>query len=87
MDQNRLRTLLVELDHELKSTGSLDARSRDLLEQVLADVRRLDSPTNADRQQTAEGRLRELVLHFETEHPRLSGAIAQVADALGKLGI
>ncbi|MDH4023112.1 MAG: DUF4404 family protein [Gammaproteobacteria bacterium] len=87
MDQNRLRTLLVELDHELKSTGALDARSRELLEQVLADVRKLDSPVSADRHQSAEGRLRELVLHFETEHPRLSGAVAQVADALGKLGI
>ncbi len=87
MDQNRLRTLLVELDHELKSTGSLDAQSRDLLEQVLADVRRLDSPVDADQHRSAEDRLRELVLHFETDHPRLSGAVGQVADALGKLGI
>jgi hypothetical protein len=87
MDQNRLRRLLVELDQELKSTGALDARSKDLLEQVLADVRKLDSPADADRHQSAEGRLRELVLQFETEHPRLSGAVAQVADALGRLGI
>lgn len=87
MDQNRLRKLLVELDHELKSTGSLDAQSRDLLEQVLADVRRLDSPVDADQHRSAEDRLRKLVLQFETDHPRLSGAVGQVADALGKLGI
>ncbi|MDP2324749.1 MAG: DUF4404 family protein [Gammaproteobacteria bacterium] len=87
MNQNRLRTLLMELDRELKSTGSLDAQSRDLLEQVLADVRDLDSPPDADRHHSAEDRLRKLVLQFETDHPRLSGAVAQVADALGKLGI
>jgi hypothetical protein len=87
MNQDRLRTLLAELDRELKSTGSLDARSKELLEQVLADVRKLDSPADAGRHQSAEGRLRKLVLQFESEHPRLSGAVAQVADALGKLGI
>lgn len=87
MNQNRLRTLLMELDRELKSTGSLDAQSRDLLEQVLADIRDLDSPAEAGQHQSAEDRLRKLVLQFEAEHPRLSGAVAQVADALGKLGI
>jgi len=87
MDQNRLRRLLVDLDNELKSTGSLDDQSRRLLEQVMADVRKLDSPADAARHRSAEGRLRELVLHFESEHPRLSGALGQVADALGKLGI
>jgi len=87
MDQNRLRTLLVELDRELKSTGSLDDQSRELLEQVLDDIRRLDAPGEAGQHQSAEDRLRKLVLQFETEHPRLSGAVAQVADALGKLGI
>ena len=87
MNQNRLRTLLAELDRELKSAGALDNQSRDLLEQVLADVRKLDSPVDADQHQSAEERLRKLVLRFETEHPRLSGAVAQVADSLSKLGI
>jgi hypothetical protein len=85
MDQNRLRTLLVELDHELKSTGSLDVQSRDLLEQVLADVRKLDSPVDASQHRSAEDRLRELVLHFEASIPACQRF--QVADALGKPGI
>lgn len=87
MNQNRLHTLLVELDRELKSAGSLDPQSKGLLEQVLADVRKLDSPAGAEQHQSAEDRLRKLVLQFETDHPRLSGAVAQVADALAKLGI
>lgn len=87
MDQQRLQTLLLELDRELKATRSLDARSQDLLQQVLADIPASSSPAGSAERQSIESRLRELVLHFEADHPRLSGAVGQVADALGKLGI
>ena len=87
MEQKRLHALLVELDRELKSAGSLDVRSQELVEQVLADVRQLDVPADPNEHQSAEARLRELVLRFESDHPRLSGAVSQVADALGKMGI
>lgn len=87
MEQKRLHTLLVELDQELKSAGSLDTRSQELVARLLADIRQLDVPADPSEQQSAEARLRELVLRFESDHPRLSGAIGQVADALGKLGI
>jgi hypothetical protein len=87
MDQNRLHALLVELDRELKATEALDAQSQGLLEQVLADIPGPDTPAERRAHRSAEARLRELVLRFETDHPRLSGAVGQVADALGKLGI
>ena len=87
MEQKRLHALLAELDQELKSAGSLDARSQELVERVLTDIRRLDAPASPNEHQSAEARLRELVVRFETDHPRLSGAVGQVADALGKLGI
>ena len=85
MDQNRLRALLVELDRELKSTRSLDAQSQELLERMLADIPK--TAAGSDQHQSIETRLRELVLRFESDHPQLSGAVGQVADALGKLGI
>lgn len=85
MDQQRLQALLLELDRELKATRSLDAQSQELLEQVLADIP--EAPVGSDEHKSAESRLRELVLRFESEHPRLSGAVGQLADALGKLGI
>ena len=85
MDQNRLRALLVELDRELKSTRSLDPQSQELLERMLADIPQ--APAGSAQHQSIETRLRELVLRFESEHPQLSGAVGQVADALGKLGI
>lgn len=85
MDQKKLHALLADLDRELKSTRALDAQSQELLERVLADIPA--APPGSEAHRSAESRLRELVLRFEAEHPRLSGAVGQVADALGKLGI
>ena len=85
MDQEKLHTLLAELDRELKASRTLDARSQALLQQVLADIP--GSPPGSAQHRTAESELREMVLRFESEHPRLSGVLGQLADALGKLGI
>jgi hypothetical protein len=52
---------------------------------VLADIPGT-SPGSAEHR-SAESHLRELMLRFEAEYPRLSGAVGQVADALGKMGI
>lgn len=85
MDQQRLQALLLELDRELKATRSLDTQSQELLQQVLADIP--GAAQGSSSQGSTESRLRELMLRFEAEHPQLSGAIGQLADALGKLGI
>lgn len=85
MDQNKLHALLADLDRELKATRALDPQSQELLERVLADIPA--ATAGSPEHQSAESHLRELVLRFEAEHPRLSGAVGQVADALGKLGI
>lgn len=91
MDQKRLHQLLGELDRELKSATSLDAESRALLERVVADLPGRDAtdataPTTTDTV-VPEARLRELMVRFEAEYPKLAGALGQLADALGKLGI
>ncbi|MBL8225328.1 MAG: DUF4404 family protein [Chromatiales bacterium] len=87
MDRDRLRTLLTELHRELGSAERLDAESRALVEQVLADVDRLDTAAGQASQGRDDGDLRDLVLKLESEHPRLAAAIGQVADALGRIGI
>ncbi len=91
MDQKRLHQLLAELDRELKSATSLDAESRAMLERVVAGLPGRDAAATtvgSDREPTApEAHLRELMMRFETEYPKLAGALGQVADALGKLGI
>jgi hypothetical protein len=87
MDRDRLRALLTELHRELGSADRLDTESRALVEQVLADVQRLDAGPATETGDTSDGDLRDLVLKLESEHPRLAAAIGQVADALGRIGI
>jgi hypothetical protein len=86
MDRDRLRALLDELHQELGSANRLDAESRALVEQVLEDLDRLESPPTNSAAAPEQG-LRDLVLRLESEHPRLAAAVGQVADALGRLGI
>ena len=92
MDRARLRSLLAELHRELGSADRLDEESRRLVEQVLADVDRLEAGPPADPapdrdEPSADDILRDLVLKLEAEHPRLAATVGQLADALGRLGI
>lgn len=85
MSNEKLQQLLKELHRELGATRTLDQQSRALIEKVLQDVGRVGE--DPDAPDGMEVRLREVVLRFESEHPRLAATVGQVADALGKLGI
>ena len=85
MTNAKLQQLLKELHQELGATTTLDPNSRQLVEQVLQDVDRIGHPPEPPA--SIEARLREVMLRFESEHPRLATTVGQVADALGKLGI
>ncbi len=85
MKNDRLQQLLKELHKELGATEALDPQSRGLIEQVLNDVDRIEQ--HLEPPASIETRLREVVLQFESEHPRLATTVRQLADALGKLGI
>jgi hypothetical protein len=85
MTNDKLQQLLKELHQELGATKTLDPHSRQLVEQVLQDVDRIGH--RPEPPASIEARLREVMLRFESEHPRLATTVGQVADALGKLGI
>jgi hypothetical protein len=85
MTNEKLQQLLKELHRELGATTTLDPNSRQLVEQVLQDVDRIRQ--RPEPPASIEARLREVMLRFESEHPRLATTVGQVADALGKLGI
>jgi hypothetical protein len=85
MTSEKLQQLLKELHQELGATTALDPQSRKLVEQVLQDVERIGH--HPEPPASIEARLREVMLRFESEHPRLATTVGQVADALGKLGI
>ena len=84
MERDRLNALLGELQRELASADHLDPDSRQLVEQVLADVDRLD---DGGVEGTLAGNVQDLILKVESEHPRLALMLGQVADALARLGI
>ncbi|MEZ5561605.1 MAG: DUF4404 family protein [Gammaproteobacteria bacterium] len=85
MTNEKLQQLLKELHQELGATETLDPQSRRLVEQVLQDVDRIDQ--QPEPAASVEARLREVMLRFESQHPRLATTVGQLADALGKLGI
>lgn len=86
MEPQKLQQLLAELHRELGAAQSLDPASRELLEQLRADISKLTAPGQAPTTQPA-GQLREAALRLEAEHPRLAAALGQLGDALAKLGI
>ena len=65
--------------------GHNDPDVNAVVEQVLQDVDRIGQ--HPEPPASIEARLREVMLRFESEHPRLATTVGQVADALGKLGI
>ena len=83
------RDRLEALHTELSKTGSVDRESRELLITLLTDITRVLQQSTRDiaEQQSLAGRLDELAVQFEAEHPSLGSAIRQVVDTLGKAGI
>ena len=94
MDQEHLRALLEQLQGELSQGQILDDRSRQLLLNVEADIRRVVEPT-PDRtspllppdQQERQGRFQAAMVALEGSHPQLASALEQGMVALSNLGL
>lgn len=89
MDNKHLQSLVDRLHRELASAESVDDEARASLQRLVRDVEKLavaDGPQSDESESTA-GQLRSAAMRFESEHPKLSMALGEVIDALGKLGI
>ena len=85
---DKLRSLLSELDAELRTLGSLDDDSREQLAAAATEIAislRRGKRTEAIRR--AEGSLQDRLVDFEASHPQLAGLITRLIDGLGQLGI
>ena len=86
MSQQRLRETLAELRRELASTDAADDEARERVQQAARELdawlERAEPPG-----ESLPDRLREAVVRFEEEHPRLSATLQRVVDALSDLGI
>ena len=83
MSSERIRTLLVELDKELKSTGEIDAETRELLYKLNDDLDEIA----AGSQDTLSDSARELESRFAATHPVAERITREIADLLAKMGI
>lgn len=83
MSSERIRTLLAELDKELKTTGEIDDETRGLLSKLNDDLDDI-APGSDD---TLSGNARELESRFAATHPVAARLTREIADLLAKMGI
>jgi hypothetical protein len=90
MPETRLRATLEELQRALEEPSAVDAESRELLNELLEDIRTLLARAPEEREQADASlldRLAEIARRFEKSHPSLTAAVGRVANALSNLGI
>ncbi len=87
MPKQRLSETLSKLHQELAAEPTLDSETTDQLKTVLADIEGLLAASEAEGHESLVERLSEATSDFETSHPRLSAAVAQLADALSGMGL
>jgi hypothetical protein len=83
LNSERIRTLLVELDKELKSTGDIDKETRELLSKLNDDL----DVIAGGSQDTLSDSARELESRFAATHPVAERITREIADLLAKMGI
>jgi len=87
--KQQLRAQLAALHEALADAESVGPEARELLENVMEDIRQL-LELEEQRAGEPEGlieRLREAVEDFEESHPVLAEAAGRVIDALARMGI
>ena len=90
MEKSELLKTLEAVHAELADAETVDDDTRQMLTTLTDDIRRLsqqDEAASTEELGPLSSQLHDLVLRFETEHPRLTNALNQVADGLAGLGI
>lgn len=90
MEKSELRDTLAKVQAELTSAKSVDDETRRMLTELTDDIERLSEQSEEESAEQVESlgeQVQDMMLQFETEHPRLTNALNQVAAALANLGI
>lgn len=87
--RNQLKNLLGELHAELKHAEAMDDKSRAELVKLAREIEDSvgDTAAASTDSNPHESKLGQAVLEFETDYPRVSGVLGQIADTLSKMGI
>lgn len=80
-----LKAKLGQLKQNLSEVDQLDDDSREMLQQVDADIQRLLSGATSD--DGLSERFEQQAVAFEERHPAVSGIMKDIMDVLAKMGV
>jgi hypothetical protein len=84
-----LNEILDELHEALEASDDLGNEAREQLRDAAREIQRAignDAPVS-DAPQSLADRLNESIESFEGKHPKLTGIVGRIADALSDMGI
>ncbi|MDP8986601.1 MAG: DUF4404 family protein [Pseudomonadota bacterium] len=93
MDPNVLRDQLVKLHEELMLVEHIDPRSKQLLGELMEDIKRLMEPAGTaaalptGAPPSLADRLEKIAVQFEVDHPTLASSSRRLVDLLAKVGL
>ncbi|HMD29677.1 MAG TPA: DUF4404 family protein [Steroidobacteraceae bacterium] len=90
MDQNTLRERLAKLHAELSNAHGDDPATRQALEEILPDIKRMLERQGADAlpaDTSLPDRLERVAVQFEALHPTLAASARRLIDLLAEVGI
>lgn len=88
MSNEKLKSLLEQLKHELDQTTGADPETARLARELDAEIHDLlDPETEQSVADVALDKARELESDFAADHPVAAQFLRQIMDTLGKMGI
>jgi hypothetical protein len=89
MQNQSLREILEQMDHEIQKTETLDEQGREMLTHLAADIQELleRSEETQESDSPLTERLAQAIEHFEISHPTLTKQLSQLSAVLSNAGI
>ncbi len=87
--QTSLNEILNELHQALEASDDLGDGARERLRDAAREIQQAigDEASPSDSPQPLVDRLNEAIESFEGKHPKLTGIVGRIADALSDMGI
>lgn len=86
MDQDKIRSLLAQLQKELKNGDGLDSETLELAKQLDKDVDSLIESAENNNAPVMDDAI-ALEARFAAEHPVAERLVRELIDTLGRIGI
>ena len=90
MNDQELCQLLEQLHNEIEGTQSVDAKERELLRDLEADIRKLLERCEAEEIQThplTVRRMEDAIEYMAVNHPTLTAMLSNISTILGNAGV